>query len=104
MFALVSIAPHVISDRYHPGVATFIVGKKLTLTSYKLESSKMMGLQNMLTYSHSEMVKMNKRSFDALLQVIQRSTHTDENPNPQSLKNCESFGNCAQFDKSALPT
>ena len=26
MFALVSSAPHVITDRYHPGVASMIVG------------------------------------------------------------------------------
>lgn len=26
MFALVSSAPHVVTDRYHPGVASMIVG------------------------------------------------------------------------------
>ena len=40
MFALVSSAPHVITDRYHPGVASMIVGTKLSITKYVLEATK----------------------------------------------------------------
>ena len=37
MWALISLAPHVVTDRYHPGIATTILGVKLTLTNYPNE-------------------------------------------------------------------
>ena len=70
MFAMVSSAPHVVTDRYHPGVASMIVGTKLTITSYKLEATKMQGLHAMSKYSHDQIKKMNDVAFDALMDLM----------------------------------
>ena len=70
MFALVSAAPHVITDRYHPGVASMIVGTKLSLTYYKSEATKMEGLHAMQKYSHDEIKVMNEKAFDALFKLL----------------------------------
>lgn len=44
MFGLVSLAPGVISDRYHPGVSALVLGTPLTVTKYRAEAVKMTGL------------------------------------------------------------
>jgi len=47
-----------------------IVGTKLTLTSYKLEATKMQGLHAMQKYSHEEILKMNDKAFEKLLAML----------------------------------
>ena len=98
MFALVSSAPHVITDRYHPGVASMIVGTKLTLTSYKLEATKMEGLRKMQKFSHAEILAMNEKAFSSLLKVInkeQRDTSKDplKEPSYRTKKKIEPIFN-----------
>ena len=73
MFALVSSVPHVITDRYHPGVASMIVGTDLSLTMYRSEATKMNGLRGMLRYSRAEIVKMNQIAFTKLKNIIKNS-------------------------------
>ena len=93
MFALVSSAPHVVTDRYHPGVASMIVGEptiallaiqhfiseslflylpgtKLSLTRYALEATKMHGLLGMQQFTRKQILGMNEKAFKALLEVI----------------------------------
>jgi len=72
MWALVSLAPQVITDRYHPGIAALIIGTKLTLTSYPNENVKMSGLSRMRQYGREEIRKMNEKAFDRLLQIIHK--------------------------------
>ena len=61
MFGLISIAPHVITDRYHPGVCSLVHGTKLTVTKYKAETVKMTGLWRMQKYNKEEIVAMNEK-------------------------------------------
>ena len=70
MFALISLSPHVISDRYHPGVAALVLGVKLTVTKYRGEIVKMTGLWRMQKYKKEEVVEMNEKAFSALLRLI----------------------------------
>lgn len=70
MFGLISIASHVVTDRYHPGVATLLNNKKLTVTRYKAETVKMTGLYRMQKYKRKEIIKMNNKAFDVLLKLI----------------------------------
>jgi hypothetical protein len=70
VFALVSVAPHVISDRYHPGIATYLMGKKLTLTMTRTESVRMMTLQRLLRQRKADLIKMNNRAFLQLQTLI----------------------------------
>ena len=72
MWALISLAPHVVTDRYHPGIATIIIGAKLTLTNYPNERVKMEGLHRMKQYSRDDMRAMNEKAFERLLQTIHR--------------------------------
>lgn len=83
MFAMVSSAPHVITDRYHPGVAAMIVGTKLTITSYKLEATKMQGLYAMSKYSHDQIKAMNDKAFAALMELIIKD-HRDSSFDPDT--------------------
>ena len=59
-------------DRYHPGIATLILGAKLTLTNYPNEHVKMEGLNRMSQYSRDDIRLMNEKAFDRLLQAIHR--------------------------------
>ena len=70
MFALISLSIHVVTDRYHPGVATSILGKKLTIIMYKAEHVKMQGLHAMRKYTPSSIKLMNDRAFDALFSIL----------------------------------
>ena len=72
MWALVSLASEVVTDRYHPGIAALIIGTKLTLTSYPNENVKMAGLNRMSAYGREDIRKMNEKAFDRLLQTIHR--------------------------------
>ena len=83
MFALVSAAPHVVTDRYHPGVASMIVGTRLSITFYKLEMTKMMGLHAMQQFSHDEILNMNEKAFNALLKLL-NSEERDKSLDPES--------------------
>jgi hypothetical protein len=73
MFALISLAPRVITDRYHPGVASLIQGKKLTVTKYPAEEIKLKGLIMMNNYTKLEIEKMNDVAFSHLLNIINNS-------------------------------
>lgn len=73
MWALIKLAPVVVTDRYHPGVATHILGKgdDLLITEYKSENRKMSGLARMISkYSPSEIKHLNDMAFDMLKSVI----------------------------------
>merc|ERR1711871_13754 len=72
MWALISLAPHVVTDRYHPGIATTILGTKLTLTNYPNERVKMEGLHRMQQYNRDDIRMMNEKAFERLLQTIHR--------------------------------
>ena len=72
MWALVSLAGMVITDRYHPGIAALIVGTPLTLTSYPNENIKMKGLSRMQQYKREDIRNMNEKAFERLLQMIHR--------------------------------
>ena len=72
MWALISLAPHVVTDRYHPGIATTILGTKLTLTNYPNERVKMEGLHRMQQYGRDDIRTMNEKAFERLLQTIHR--------------------------------
>ena len=72
MWALVSLAGMVVTDRYHPGIAALIVGTPLTLTSYPNENVKMKGLGRMQQYKREDVRNMNEKAFERLLQVIHR--------------------------------
>ena len=72
MWALISLSPHVVTDRYHPGIAALIVGAKLTLTKYPNENVKMSGLNRMQHYGREEIRKMNEKAFDRLLQIVHK--------------------------------
>ena len=70
MFCLINYAPKVVTDRYHPGVASLILDKPLILTSYKQEAVKMSGLHGMIEFTPSKIRKLNQRAFDDLLAVL----------------------------------
>ena len=70
MFCLINYAPRVVTDRYHPGVASLILNKQLILTSYKQEGVKMSGLHRMIDFTPSKIRHLNERAFDDLLAVI----------------------------------
>lgn len=72
MWALVSLASMVVTDRYHPGIAALIVGTPITLTSYPNENVKMKGLGRMMQYKREDIRNMNEKTFERLLQVIHR--------------------------------
>ena len=72
MWAMISLAPQVVTDRYHPGIAALIIGTKLTLTNYPNEYVKMSGLNRMQQYGREEIRKMNEKAFDRLLQIIHK--------------------------------
>ena len=72
MFALISSASHVYTDRYHPGVASMILNKKLTIVSYPTENVKMQGLQTMKNVPNSSIKEMNRKAFDMLKEVFRR--------------------------------
>ena len=72
MWALISLSSHTVTDRYHPGIASLIIGTKLTLTSYPNENVKMSGLNRMQRYGREEIRKMNEKAFDRLLNTIHR--------------------------------
>jgi len=64
MWGLVSQAPLVVTDRYHPGVAAHIVGSKVIITEYKNENRKMAGLNQMIKdHTPSEIRKLNEAAF-----------------------------------------
>lgn len=106
MFALVSSAPHVITDRYHPGVASMIVGTKLSLTKYVLEATKMGGLHAMMKFKHDEIIKMNDDAFDRLKELLVKSKAV-ANSNPGALSALKDVktngGNVIYFDSKPLP-
>ncbi len=72
MWALVSLAGMVVTDRYHPGIASLIVGTPLTLTSYPNENVKMKGLGRMQQYKREDIRNMNEKAYERLLQMIHR--------------------------------
>merc|ERR1739844_625944 len=43
-WALIAVSKEVITDRYHPGIAAHILGKKITIVNYENEMTKMQGL------------------------------------------------------------
>ena len=67
----ISVASEVVTDRYHPGVASLIHGIKLTITRYPNEEIKLKGLMEMGRYNKYQTEEMNEKAFNALLQVIQ---------------------------------
>ena len=71
MFAIISVASEVVTDRYHPGVASLIHGIKLTITRYPNEEIKLKGLMEMGRYNKYQTEEMNEKAFNALLQIIQ---------------------------------
>ena len=71
MFALISLAPEVVTDRYHPGVSALIQGTKLTITNYPNEEIKMKGLFMMSKHTKAEIKQMNDNAFNHLLNIIQ---------------------------------
>ena len=71
MFAIISVASEVVTDRYHPGVASLIHGIKLTVTRYPAEEIKLKGLFEMGRYNKFQTEEMNEKAFNALLQIIQ---------------------------------
>ena len=71
MFGLISLAPEVITDRYHPGVVSLIQGIKLTITKYQKEEIKLTGLIKMTNYTKAEVEDMNDKAFISLLNIIQ---------------------------------
>ena len=75
MFCLISYSNVVVTDRYHPGVASFMLGKKVILTMYKQEGVKMAGLKSMMTYTQSKIRELNRKALKKLLKVI-----TDKKP------------------------
>ena len=77
MFALISSASHVYTDRYHPGVASMILDKKLTIISYPIEEVKMQGLQTMKNIPNSSIKEMNRKAFDKLKDVFRRLDRHD---------------------------
>lgn len=71
MWSLVKMAPHVYTDRYHPGVAAVIQGTPFTIISFPSEAIKLAGLYRMsTTYTVEEIEEMNKKAFDKLAQII----------------------------------
>jgi hypothetical protein len=71
MLAIVSIAPEVITDRYHPGIAALMLGTKLTITKFSTEDIKLQGLLQMSSYKEEDIEDMNEKAFSALLNIIQ---------------------------------
>jgi exopolysaccharide biosynthesis predicted pyruvyltransferase EpsI len=72
MWSLISLSHHVVTDRYHPGIASLIIGTKLTLTSYPNENVKMSGLKRMQEYTREDIRGMNEKAFDRLLAIFHR--------------------------------
>ena len=73
LFALVSIADHVYTDRYHPGIAAHMFNIKLTVLSYGSEQLKLNGLAEMTEkYTPQEFRRWNQNSFDELGRFLQR--------------------------------
>jgi len=73
MWAIISAAPRVASDRYHPGIAALIHKKPLTVINYPNEAIKMAGLYLMTEHGYNNLVQMNENSFKALKNVIAES-------------------------------
>jgi len=71
MFAIISMSPEVVTDRYHPGVAALMLGTKLTITKYPAEEIKMQGLLQMSSYKEEDIEEMNEKAFSSLLNIIQ---------------------------------
>ena len=74
MFGLISLAPEVLTDRYHPGVVTSIYGIKLSIIKYLIESVKLSGLQQMTQYPKQNIEQMNEEAFNSLLNIFQAWT------------------------------
>ena len=88
MFCLINYAPKVVTDRYHPGVASLILDKPLILTSYRQEAVKMSGLHGMIDFTTSKIRKLNQRAFNDLLAVIlqKRPSHKSKSKDNGSSK------------------
>ena len=72
LFALVSLADHVYTDRYHPGIVAHMFNVPLTVLSYGSEQMKLNGLAEMAEkYTPQELQALNKNAFDRLHQFLQ---------------------------------
>jgi hypothetical protein len=73
LFALVSLADHVYTDRYHPGVVAHRFGIPFTVLSYPQEQVKLNGLKE-LTLQHSplELHQWNRDALNGLRDFLRR--------------------------------
>lgn len=71
MLAIISMAPEIITDRYHPGIAALMLGTKLTITKFSAEDIKLQGLLQISSYKEEDIEDMNEKAFSALLNIIQ---------------------------------
>ena len=76
MWALIDLAPRVVTDRYHPGVVSLIQGTKLTVTRYTSEAIKLAGLYRMQSYDKNLIRQYNEHAFSALKNVISSGAKT----------------------------
>lgn len=70
-WALIGLSTEVITDRYHPGVATHRLGKPLTMMYYEHQQIKMSGLAQTASSTTTEEIKeLNAIALSALKQTL----------------------------------
>ena len=78
MWALVDLAPKVVTDRYHPGVVSLIQDTPLIITRYEYEAIKLAGLYRMQMYDKNKVRDYNEKAFSMLKEVILHGAQTQK--------------------------
>lgn len=72
LWALISIASHVYTDRYHPGVAAHIHGVPFSVLDYPGEQVKLKGLSQSARLTGDEVRELNRVAFNKLDNLLIR--------------------------------